>query len=319
LEFISGDEHNVGNFLEVFILLSPKKEIREKAMEISAKIQNETMSLLRDRELYTAILEYKNNKKNLKESLSSSEDLIFSDTVRSFERMGFNLKGNKEKKYKSNLKNLSKKELKFSSNISEYKDFIEIEEKDLMDLPKNFVASLEKNKKGKYEISIEYTQMIPFVENSQNIEKRKELIIKSSKKGGQKNLDLLQEILKLRKENANLLGFKNHAEYVLEDRMAKKVSVVEKFESDLVKKLKKKGLKEISELEEFKNNFEKTKNKKIEFYDFAFYAKKMELEKFSFDEEKVREYFELNSVRDGMFDLFGNLFGIYFQKKEQKL
>jgi Zn-dependent oligopeptidase len=178
---------------------------------------------------------------------------------------------------------------------------------------------LKKNKNGKYEISIEFTQMVPFLENSTNNEKKKELSIKASKKGGQKNLDLLQKILKLRKDNAKLLGYKNHAEYVLEDRMAKTPAIVEKFEEDLVKKLRKKGEKELKELVDFKNKIEGTKNKDIEFYNFAYYAKKFEMEKFFFDEEKLREYFELEKVRNGMFDIFGNLFGIEFKKKKQRL
>ena len=316
LDYLSGEFHNFPNILEVLVLLSPKKEIRKKANELSAKLSTETTKLIRDKKLYEIVLEYKKNKK---EKLKKDEEKFLNDTIFDFERMGFGLKGEKEKKLLKILKELSKLELKFSSNIAEYQDFIEIEEEDLKDLPENFRNSLKKEKNGKYKISIEYTQMLPFIENSTNQEKRKELIIKASKKGGQKNLDLLVKILDLRKEKAKLLGYKNHAEFVLAGRMAKKPEVVEKFENDLVKKIRKKAKEEMKELVDFKNKVVGEKKEKINFYDFAFYAKKFELEKFSFDEEKIREYFELEKSREKMFQLFGGLFGLEFKKKKAKL
>lgn len=316
LDYLSGEYHNLPNILEVLVLLSPKKEVRMKANELSAKLSIETTKLIRDKGLYEIVLEYKKNKKD---KLTSDEGKFLDDTIFDFERMGFALKGGKEKKLLKILKELSRLELKFSSNIAEYQDFIEIEENDLIDLPDNFSNSLKKEKNGKYKISIESTQMIPFVENSTNQKKRKELIIKASKKGGQKNINILVNILKLRKDKAILLGYKNHAEYVLSDRMAKSTTSVEMFLNNLLKKVKGKSKKELRELLVFKNNLEKTKDKKINFYDFAFYVKKFELEKFLFDEEKIREYFELEKSREKMFSLFGGIFNLKFKKRKIKL
>ncbi len=316
LDYLSGEFHNLPNILEVLVLLSPKKEIRKKANELSAKLSTETTKLIRDKKLYEIVSEYKKNKK---EKLDKDEEKFLNDTIFDFERMGFALKGKKEKKLLKILKELSKLELKFSSNIAEYQGFIEIEEKDLEDLPENFRNTLKKEKNGKYKISIEYTQMLPFIENSTNQEKRKELIVKASKKGGQENLDLLVKILDLRRGKAKLLGYKNHAEFVLAGRMAKKPEVVEKFENDLVKKIRKKAKDEMKELVEFKNKLVGGKKEKINFYDFAFYAKKFELEKFSFDEEKIREYFALEKSRQKMFQLFGGIFGLEFKKKKASL
>lgn len=319
LEYIDKDKINLPHFLETFVLLFPKEKIRKVAVRRIAELENKQMLIMRDRKLYQAILDYQKNKKNLKENLCSEDEKLFQDSLRSFQRMGFDLKGEEEKRFKKNFKMISQLSVKFSNNIAEYKDFIEIEGEDLKDLPENFRESLKKGKDGLYKISIESTQSMPFLENSTNSEKRKELSIKISKSGGRKNLDILSEVLRLRKENAKLLGYKNHAEFVLEDRMAKIPEVVEKFENDLVKKLKKQGEKEMEELTDFKNKFDKTKNEKLKFYDGAFYSKKLQKEKFDVDSEINREYFELENVQKEMFDLFGKLFGITLKKKTKKL
>jgi Zn-dependent oligopeptidase len=101
------------------ILLSPKQEMRKKSMKISAEIQTKVQNLIRDKKLYEGILDYEKNRKNISEKLNSSEKILFQDTLKSFKKMGFDLKGEKEKEYKTNLKKLNNLELKFSSNIAE--------------------------------------------------------------------------------------------------------------------------------------------------------------------------------------------------------
>ncbi len=318
LDYVSGEYHNFPNFLEVMTLLSPKAEIRQEVMKVSTELEDKIFSLLRDKKLYQAILDFNQKLKKEKIKLSSEEKILFEGTLKSFQKLGFDLDKKDEKKFKNNLKKITKYSLDFQNNVAEWKDFIEIEKEDLEDLPENFRNSLKKNENGKYQISVHRIEAIPFLENSKNEKKKKELTIKMSKIGGRKNLLLLDKILKLKDENAKLLGYKNHTEFILDERMAKKPERVEKFEWDLLKKLQGQTKKEIKELTKFKEKISGQKGE-IEFWNFAFYAKKFELENFAFDEEKIREYFVLEKVRQEMFNIFDKLFSIEFRKKKQKL
>ena len=319
LEYLSNENINFPHFVSLLFSVSPKENIRNKCLEIEQEIENKVESLTRDRKIYQAILEYKENKEKNKEKLKDEDEKLFQDLLKKYQRMGFDLKGEKENEYKKNLKRLTKLSTQFRKNINDYEDFIEVEEKDLEDLPENFRKTLKKNKKGKYEISIIPSQSSVFLSYSANEEKRKELSIKISKKGGEKNLKILKEILELRDRNAKLLGYKNHAEYILEDRMAKSPEVVEKFEWDLVKKVQKKAEKEEKELLDFKLKYENLKKGKIRFYDGAYYSRKLQEKKYSISAEKNREYFELENTKKEMFQIFGDLFSVEFRKNKQKL
>jgi len=118
------------------------------------------------------------------------------------------------------------------------------------------------------------------------------------------NRPLIHEILRLRREKANLLGFPDFADLVLEDRMAHRGQRAQEFLADLKQKTEPRFQEENRELVEFSG-----KNK-LKPWDIAYYAEKQRAALYDFDEEALRPYFPLESVVRGMFNIVGRLYGI---------
>ncbi len=123
------------------------------------------------------------------------------------------------------------------------------------------------------------------------------------------NRTLIAKILGLRREKANLLGFPDFADLVLDDRMAHKGERAQTFLDDLRKKTEKRFREENQELESFAG-------RKIEPWDVAYYAEKQRLALYDFDEEALRPYFSLDRVVAGMFEIFRRVFGIVVQEEQ---
>ncbi|PIX57365.1 MAG: hypothetical protein COZ48_01085, partial [Candidatus Yonathbacteria bacterium CG_4_10_14_3_um_filter_43_12] len=199
-------------------------------------------------------------------------------------------------------------------NINAYDDHILVTDDELTGLPERYKAGLKHTKDGRYKVTLAYPEHHPFMELAKNETKRKELAEKALQKGGNKNMKVLAEMLKIRIERAHLLGYKTHADYKTELRMAKSGARAIAFEQDLLKKVAKRGMEEINILRELKRK--KTKNKKamLHFYDIAFYSHELQKEKFNLDSEEVRSYFPLSRVLDGTFKIYSTLFGVKFEK-----
>lgn len=321
----SGDDfadrfHQISNFA----MTHKDKDFRDLANNFQKEISEKFVDLEYDKDIYRAILEYKEGdykkeKKSLDNKYGSGSVKLFEDSYKAYKRMGFDLPKVKQEKLKKNSKELSKLSLDFSKNINDYKDFILCSEEEIKGLPENFVKSLEKIK-DKYKITLDYPSIGPFLQYADSREKRKELFDKNYKKGGEVNIKILSGMVKLRDENAKLLGFKNHADFKTEDRMAKNEKNARNFVESLIKKLSTKSNKDLQELNLFaKNNLEQYKNiNKIEYYDTAYVANKLKERKYSYDSAKLKEYFELEHVLKTMFNIFGEIFNFTVREVLEK-
>ena len=166
-------------------------------------------------------------------------------------------------------------------------------------------------------MSLDYPEINPFLETAENGEKRKELLMKSSRKGGEENLKLLSEIVRLKIKKAKLLGYQNYPDYILEDRMAKKAENVKKFIEPLLEKVQKPALAELEELRKYRGELENNPKVKIEPHDIAFYSHKLKKEKFAVDENDLKNYFPLERVKKEMFKIFSKLFGFEIKKNNR--
>lgn len=306
----SGEE--VGQRVEYakFLMeVSPKKEVREAAKKMIDEYSPLIVDIAYDEGVYIALKEYIAKK----EKLSGIQKRLLDDMVRGYRRMGFELPKGKRDQLKKNIKLLNKLGLQFRKNINDYEDYITLTKEEAAGLSDRFLSGLKKDKKGRYIVTLEYPDIGPFIENSPNDKKRKEITDKNTQKGGKKNLIILEKIIELRNENAKLLGYKNHAEYVLEERMAKKPETVNSFINDLIKKLSKSSKAELDELTSFKREFTNDKKATFTYYD-GYYANQLQKQKYNVDNEKVREYFPFEVVRKGIFEIYQKLLGVTFKR-----
>jgi thimet oligopeptidase len=300
--------------LEVLLHMSPKKPIREKCAQIEVKMSAQLIEIDFDKGIFDALVEYKKNYKN--DKLKDIDKKLFKDYLRAYTKMGFDLKAKEQTELKKVNKEISKLSSAFSVNINNYTDNILLGNDDLEGLSDIFIQSLKKEK-DKYIVSLDYPEMIPFMETSSNEKKRKQLLDKASKKGGKENLKILSEILKLKDKRAKMLGYKNHPDFIAEDRMSKKGKNVVDFYEPLLEKLEKPGRADLKILEYCKKEQTGDLKEKLQPQDIAYYANILKKQKYNVDEQKLKEYFQLDIVKFEMIEMFGKLFGFEMKKNNK--
>ncbi len=170
--------------------------------------------------------------------------------------------------------------------------------------------------KGPWLLSLDIPTYISVVTYSEN-RKLREMIYKAyvsrASSGNLNNQKIIEEILNIRLEQSNLLGYRNWAELSLSSKMAKNVDEVEKLLEDLRIASFSAAKKEISEL--YSYSIEKSNNNDFAPWDIPFWSEKLKKKKLNIDQEKLREWFPLPQVLKGLFDLSERLFGITIEKE----
>ena len=173
----------------------------------------------------------------------------------------------------------------------------------------------EEEKEG-WIFTLDYPSYIPFVTYVSNREARKEITIAAGKKAYQNNEnnneELVLTIVKLRFDRANLLGYKTHADFVLEERMAQTPQAVSDFLNNLLHKAKPAAYKELAELTAFAKETDGID--KLEKWDSSFYSEKLKQQKFNLDDEKLKPYFKLENVLEGVFEIANRLYDLNFKE-----
>jgi len=173
----------------------------------------------------------------------------------------------------------------------------------------------EKEKKG-WIFTLDYPSYIPFLTYADSRELRKKMAIAAGKKAFQNN-DFNNEknvldIVKLRYQRANLLGYKSHAHFVLEERMAETPENVIEFSNTLLKKAKPAAEKEFEELENYAKKIGKIDL--LQKWDGAYYSEKLKKELFDLDQEILKPYFKLENVIEGVFMIVKKLYDLQFEQ-----
>jgi thimet oligopeptidase len=297
--------------------VSPKKEIRDAAHEVAMQASQKLIDVEYDRGMYIALCEYyEGNYEYEKKSLRKEDIKLLEETLREYKRMGFDLPDAKQKKLKVLLKKTSKLSTDFRKNINDYQDYILCTEEELAGLSLRFIQSLPKADDGRYIVSLQYPHLFPFMAEATNRKKREELAIKNLKKGGAKNLKIIEGLVKIRHEIASILGYKHHADFRTETRMAKSGDTVEKFQNSLLKTLAPMAKKDIAALTAHARSLG---IKKLEHYDISYVATDLKKKLYDLDPETTRSYFPLDHVRHELFALCEKLFSISIKQVDAKL
>ena len=245
--------------------------------------------------------------------------------MKSFVRNGAKLKGTDKERLKEINNKLSALSLTFSEHVLKDTNAFEMwieDETDLAGLPEGAIeaakaSAKEKGKSNAYLFTIDYPSYIPFMKYAENRNLRKKLYEAFGTRGfldnENNNAEIIKEITSLRLERANLLGYKTHAAFVLEERMAKSPKVVYELWDELLHYALPKAKEELAEVE----NIAKSEDllEKMERWDFSYYAEKLQMQKFAINDEILKPYFKLENVIDGAFLTANKLFGITFKPR----
>ncbi|WP_140937630.1 M3 family metallopeptidase [Sphingobacterium lumbrici] len=296
-------------------------EMDKIAQEIAPKLSELANDITLNFELFNRIKAVYETKDNI--HLNQEQHTLLEKSYRDFVRNGALLDEKKKEELRKIDTELSVLKLKFGENILAETNAYQLhitKETDLSGLPEGTIEAAKglaesQNKEG-WIFTLDYPSYIPFVTYADNRELRKEITLAAGRKAFQdneyNNEENILRIVNLRFQRAQLLGYRTHADFVLEERMAQHPEKVNEFLSDLLIKAKPAAEKEFKELADFAKKRDGLDQ--LEKWDSAYYAEKLKQEKFSLDDEKLKPYFKLENVLNGAFEVAKKLFGLYFKE-----
>lgn len=259
-------------------------------------------------------------------NLTPEERRLLEKTYDGFIRNGANLSDADKETFRKLSMELSTLTLRFSQNHLKETNKYELvltSEAELEGLPESIIEAAthtakEKGKEG-WIITLQAPSYVPFMKYSSNRNLRKELYMayntQCTHRDELDNTDIVKQLVNLRMELAQLLGFTDYADYVLRKRMAKNSEHVYQLLNQLLDAYTPTAHKEVAEIEALAQEME-GKDFRLMPWDFSYYAEKLKNKKFNLDEEALRPYFELSKVKEGVFGLATRLYGITFRENK---
>jgi len=295
------------------------EEIQKIAQEVSPLLTEFGNDITLNEALFKKVKSVYDSKESL--DLNVEQTTLLDKKYKSFSRNGANLNEEDKDKLRKIDTKLAALKLKFGENIlAETNKFQHIitNEKELEGLPDGAKEAAKQLAEAKdlegWLFTLDYPSYIPVMTYSSNRELRKTLSLafgsKAFKNDELDNQHIVLDIAKLRLERANLLGYTTHANFVLEERMAKNPETVETFLNELLEKAKPAAKKEFEELKAFAKDLDGLED--FQKWDSGYYSEKLKQKLFSLDDEKLKPYFKLENVIDGVFTIANKLFDLEF-------
>jgi len=316
--------HQLDRVTSIFFNLNSAQtndEIQKIAQEVSPLLSNFQNDILLNEGLFNRVKDVYSQQENL--TLTSEQQTLLDKQYKGFSRNGANLSEEKKEQLRKIDANLAKLKLTFGENVLAETNAYELHitnEENLSGIPDGIIemaaqTAKEKNKIG-WVFTLDYPSYVPFITYADNRTLRKELALAFGARAFQNNENDNQEnvlnIAKLRHERAQLLGYKSHAHFVLEERMAKTPQQVTDFLQELLEKAKPAAKKEFQELETFAKKLDNIDH--LEKWDGGYYAEKLKQKLFNLDDEKLKPYFKLDKAISGVFKVASKLYDLQFEQ-----
>jgi len=296
-------------------------EIQKLAQEISPLLTEFSNDITLNRTLFERVKKVFGQCENL--NLNAEQKTLLERKYKSFARNGANLPEDKKLLLRKLDTELSRLSLQFGENV--------LAETQAYQLHVAYVAKLEglpesaleaaqqlaekQNLKG-YLFTLDFPSYQPFMTYVKDRDLRKELFLAYATRAYQKeqndNREIVLQIVKKRHERAKLLGYKTHAHYVLEERMARSPEKAKDFLEGLLKKSIRKAKEEFNELEIFAKGLDNIE--RLEKWDSAFYTERLKQKLHDFDDEALKPYFVLDNVLEGVFTVAHKLYQLHFEE-----
>lgn len=306
--------------------LSPKLSKHSDDIMLNAKLFDRIKSVYNDRNIIAANPKSKGIDQKQEAGLNPEQKKLIEEIYKDFIRSGANVAEDKKEELRNINKDLSLLSLQFGENTlkedNSWKHFIE-NESDLVGLPESTKQAMALDAKkagqeGKWLVTLHKSSWIPFLQYAENRDIREKVYKGWMNRGNNGNeFDNNSNVAKmasLRVKKAQILGYNSWASYILEDNMAK----TPEGANDLLMNLWNRALpiakNEVAEMQKMIDA--EGGNFKLASWDWWYYTEKVRKAKYDLDEEELRPYFEINNVRNGMFEVIGKLYGIKFIERK---
>lgn len=303
------------------------KQLQNLAQELAPEFSKHSDDIYLNEKLFVRVQTvydfYEHNEKE-KLKLNREQQMLLEKTYKNFIRRGAQLEEEQKKKLRNINKELSVLTLKFGDNLLNENNTFELvidDEQYLSGLPKDVIETarleaINKNKEGKWVFTLHNASVIPFLQYADHRGMRQKIWnayqMRGNNNNGNDNKENALHIADLRLQKANLLGYKNHASYILEETMAKTPEAVNELLLQLWKPALEKAKKEAADIQEFM--YKDGIKEDVSPADWHYYTEKIRKQRYAFNKEELKPYFSLDSVRNGIFTVTEKLYGLKYEE-----
>ena len=299
-------------------------ELQSIVMELSPELSRFENKVSMNKKLFERVKAVYDQRASL--GLTKEQTMLLDKCYKRFVRNGVGLPAKEQKKFAKNAEELSKLTQQFNQHVladnNEYTLHL-TNENDLKGLPASAVnAAREEAAKRKMDgwvFTLAYPSYGPFITYCDNRALREEMWRAYNSRGNRANANnnnaLIARITALRMQQAQLLGYDTYADYVLADRMAATRITLGNFMLRMISAAAPAAKSDMAELERYVCTL--APDLQLQRWDIAYYAEKLKQSKYAFDAEELRPYFQLERVENGIFDLYGHLYGLKFVPDSQ--
>ena len=297
--------------------------LREAQEAVQPEVVGASLRLGQSRPLYDGFLALRGSKR----PLEPAQSRIVDTAIREAELAGVGLDGAARERFQQIEAEMAEASTRFANNVLDATKVFALvltDPAEIEGLPDSLLAAAAQSargageaaatpEKGPWRITLEAPLFIPFMEHSRRRELRERLYraqITRASSGELDNQPLMLQMLRLRKEQAGLLGYASYAEMNLVRKMARKVDAVETLLDQLRRASRAKAERDLAELTEFARAESGDPSLTLRHWDIAFWAERLREKRYAYSEEALRPYFPLPAVLDGLFALARRLFGV---------
>uniref|UniRef100_A0A671X6I3 Neurolysin (metallopeptidase M3 family) n=1 Tax=Sparus aurata TaxID=8175 RepID=A0A671X6I3_SPAAU len=302
LAYVKLDYASSRHVLDFPQYVCPSKEVRTASTDADKKLSEFDVEISMREDVFKRVTALQ---QKLQNNLSPEEKRFLDRLVTLGKRKGLHLSKDIQEEIKRTSKLISELSIEFNKNINEENTFLVFSERELGGLADSYLNGLDKTADGQYKVTLEYPHYFPLMKRCHNPETRRKMERAFHSRCKEVNTAILEELVQLRAKVAELLGYSNHANYVLEMNMAKNAGNVSDFLDTFYETLKPIGIKERKYILALKKRECLMKglpfDGQINAWDLPYY---------------MNQYFPLDVVTEGLLGIYQELLGLTFTEVE---
>lgn len=289
----------------------PDKSLRDAAQACDLKWQDFSSSLGQNAALFKPLQSVKT-----KDAIDAQFKRL---ALEAFEDAGVNLAPAKRARAKALADRMAALALDFERNIREWNTKVAFKPAELAGVPDDVLAAAKRDEGGNILLGLDYPSYLPVIQSADDGMARERIWLAKQNEGGDANLKLLAEIIKLRKEYAQLFGFSSYNDFVLRRRMVQSPARATQFLEDLRQVVEAGERREIVQLRDAKALHLNSPTAKLERWDTAYYGERIKRERFSVDQNLFRQYFPPQESLKFVMGIAERMFGVKYTRVDAKL
>jgi thimet oligopeptidase len=290
--------------------VSPEKSVRDAADVALVQESSFMTELFQNEALYTRVARVS--------PLTAAQERLRQDLLEAFEDSGVSLPAETRERFREISERLTALGQEFAKNIRENDTFLTFTPEEFAGLPQSYLDRVEHDQNGNIVVGFDYPDFVPFMMNAVNEQARKRYYVANTNRGTERNLAILDEIVSLRKEIADIYGLPSFAHYVTKRRMVENPETVTRFLDEVKNAVTQAEIRDLEQLSSIKAELLGVSGEaaRIERWDVWFYRERLRERRYAIDQEELRKYFPTMPAVHWMLEVSELLYGVRFEKAD---